>query len=360
MIHIILGTRAQLIKMAPIMKELQDRGIKYNFIFMAQHKETMYSMLDMFGLKRPDFVIGDLDKDITSVETMIKWSIKSLIYGIFNQEKIFRGDENGIVLIHGDAPPAFLGALMAKSAGLKVGQVESGLRSFSLLNPFPEEITRILTFPLVDYYFCQDNVSIKNVKKYNGIKVNTKFNTLIDSLRLAIRNEKKIKVNVPKEKYCVVTIHRFENISNKERFEEIIKIIEDTSKKLKVLFILHPPTKAKLEKYNLIDRLKKNKNIELRPRYDYFEFIKIMNKSEFIISDGGSNQEECFYLGKPCLLLRNETERKEGLGKNAVLSKFNSKLIDNFLNNYKRYKIPSTKDTMSPTTIIINKIRKFE
>lgn len=109
-----------------------------------------------------------------------------------------------------------------------------------------------------------------------------------------------------------------------------------------------------------MDRLKKNKNIELTPRYDYFEFIKLLNKSEFVISDGGSNQEECFYLGKPCLLLRNETERKEGIDKNVVLSNFDEKVINDFINNYQKYKFKMISDKQSPSKMIVNKIRGFK
>lgn len=365
MIHIIIGTRAQLIKMAPIMVELQNQKIDYNFIFLAQHKETIDSMIDMFNIKKPDIIIGKLDTDITSSTKMAFWSLKVLFQSLKDKKKIFRGDKKGIVLVHGDAPPAFLGALMSKFSGLKVGHVESGLRSFNLFNPFPEEIIRILTFKLTDYYFCPGDWALDNLKKHNGIKVNTEQNTLLDSLILAKKNQKKIKVDIPKEKYAVVTTHRFETITNKKKFEDMIGMIIEISKKIKLLFILHPPTRKKLEEYNLTQKLQQEKNIELRPRYDYFEFIKLIDNSEFVMTDGGSNQEECFYLGKPCLILRNETERKEGLGKdeNAVISKFDSKIINDFVDNYKRCKIsPNKKEkkSISPSKMIIDEIRGFK
>ena len=357
MIHIIIGTRAQLIKMAPIMVELQKRKIDYNFIFLAEHKETINSMIKMFGIKKPDVILGNINKDITNSFTMTFWSMRVIIKGFIKRNKIFKGDKKGIVLVHGDAPPAFLGALIANFQGLKVGHIESGLRSFNLFSPFPEEITRILTFNLTDYYFCPGDWAIQNLKNYNGHKINTKENTLIDSLRLALDNLENIKIDIPKEKYCVATIHRFENISKKEKLKEIIRIIDDISKKIKVLFILHPPTRKKLDEYGFTEHLKNNKNIELRPRYDYFEFIKLIGKSEFIISDGGSNQEECYYLGKPCLLLRNETERKEGIGKNVILSKFNKKIIKDFADNYKKYKGEIVLNKEFPSKEIILRLR---
>ncbi|MBS3093534.1 UDP-N-acetylglucosamine 2-epimerase (non-hydrolyzing) [Candidatus Pacearchaeota archaeon] len=357
MIHIILGTRAQLIKMAPIMKEMQNQNIDYNFIFLAQHKETMNSMIEMFGIKKPDVIIGNIDQDITNSRTMALWSMKVITYALLNKNKVFRNDKNGIVLVHGDAPPAFLGALIAKCSGLKVAHIESGLRSFNLFSPFPEEIIRILTFSLTNYYFSPGDWAINNLKKYRGKKINTKENTLLDALHIALKNLDKIEVDIPTQKYCMATIHRFENISEKNKFKEILDIIENISKKIKVLFILHPPTRKKLEEYRLLEKLKENKNIELRPRYDYFEFIKLVINSEFLITDGGSNQEECYYLGKPCLLFRNETERKEGLGKNVLLSKFDKSVIDNFVDNYLKYKFDTLDNNLSVSKMIVNEIR---
>ena len=90
MIHIIVGTRAKIIKMAPVMKVLQDREIDYNFIFLAQHKETMYEIMTQFGIKKPNIVIGDMGKDITNVKDMIFWSFRILIYSFLKSKIIFR------------------------------------------------------------------------------------------------------------------------------------------------------------------------------------------------------------------------------------------------------------------------------
>ncbi|MFH1801915.1 MAG: UDP-N-acetylglucosamine 2-epimerase (non-hydrolyzing) [archaeon] len=358
MIHIVLGTKAQLIKMAPIMAELKKQGIEYNYIYTGQHQETMDKLLKNFDLKKPDITLYS-GKDITGVGQMGLWMLRILYKTLRNKKKIFKGDKDGIVLVHGDTFSTLLGALMGRFAGLKVGHVESGLRSFNLFNPFPEELTRVLTFKLSSHYYCAGKWALGNVKKYNGKKVNTVVNTMVDAQRLAIENQKKVNVDIPKEKYVVVTVHRYENIFNKKQFEKIIEIIKETSKRIKVLFIMHPPTKKRLEEFGFMGRLKKNKNIELRPRYDYFEFTKLLIGSEFVFSDGGSNQEECSYLGKPCLLLRNETERKEGLGKNTVLSKFNEKVIKDFVKNYRKFKKKSVSEKASPSEMIVKDIRRF-
>jgi UDP-N-acetylglucosamine 2-epimerase (non-hydrolysing) len=116
---------------------------------------------------------------------------------------------------------------------------------------------------------------------------------------------------------------------------------------------MHKPTQNQLRKHNLIRALESNKNISLKPRMDYFSFIKLVYNSEFLISDGGSNQEECYYMNKPCLLLRNKTERNEGLNENVCLSKFDKNIIDNFIKDYKRYEKDTTVIRDSPSKKIV-------
>ncbi|MDD5639055.1 MAG: UDP-N-acetylglucosamine 2-epimerase [Candidatus Pacebacteria bacterium] len=343
--------------MAPIMEELQKQKINYNFVFTGQHKETIKELIDVFGLKKPDYILYD-GKDITKISQMLIWSINCLIKTIKNKKDIFGSDKKGIVLVHGDTFSAILGARMAKIAGLKVGTIEAGLRSFDLFNPFPEEIIRRLLSPLTDYHFCPGNFAFENSQKYKGVKINTKINTLYDSLQLVLKNKDKIKVNIPNQKYCLVSIHRFENIFNKERFDFIVKKIEETSKEIKVLFILHKPTKEKLIELGYFDRLEKNENIELRPRYDYFKFIRLLIDSKFLITDGGSNQEETSYLGKPCLVMRKTTERKEGVGANVVISEYSPKIIKNFVKNYPKFEKKNKNLGGSPSKIIVDRIKK--
>lgn len=359
MIHIVIGTKAQLIKMAPIMVKLKQQELRYNFILTGQHQETIDKLLSSFEIKKPDYILYS-GRDITGIFQMVWWLLRILLRTLKDKRNIFRNDKDGIVLVHGDTFSTILGALMGKISKLQVAHVESGLRSFNLLNPFPEEITRILTFKLSNYFFCPGQWALGNLGKYRGEKIDTLQNTLVDSLRLAGEKETKTGVDIPKDKYCIVTVHRFENIFSRKQFEKIIKIVESIALQIRVLCILHPPTRKQLEKFDFIDRLSRNDNVELRPRYDYFEFIELIKNSEFVLSDGGSNQEECYYLGKPCLLLRNETERKEGLGQNVVLSKFDTRLIEDFVSNYQDYKVSCADNDVSPSAIIVDSIRKFE
>ena len=361
MIHVIVGTRAQIIKMAPVMRELENRGVDYNFIFLAQHKETMYEIMAQFEIKKPDFVLGDRNKDITTVKDMILWSTEVLIFAFWKRVEIFKNDKNGVVLVHGDAPPLFLGALMAKLQGLKVAQVEAGLRSFNYFKPFPEEITRVFSAKagLIDIFFCQNEKATLNVAPYKKTAFCTHYNTMLDSLRLAKKASLKKTIAEASGEFAIASLHRFETISKKEKLEQVVNELIKISKQIKILFILHPPTRVALKKANLYDLLEKESACQLLPRLGFFEFNHLLRKAKFIMTDGGSNQEECSYLGTPCLLFRSETERMEGLNTNVVLSKFNSAIIDDFVANYSKYRTAPVSENVSPSHFIVDQLKEF-
>ncbi|MFK5895270.1 MAG: UDP-N-acetylglucosamine 2-epimerase [Pseudomonadota bacterium] len=345
--------------MAPILRALSDQKIEYNYISTGQHKDTMDAILSCFKIKTPDYILYR-GKDITSIIKMFIWAISIIFTTIKDRKKIFKNDRNGIVLVHGDTFSTLLGAIIGKIGSLKVAHIESGLRSYNLFHPFPEEITRLITFKLSDYLFCPGDLAINNLKNYSAIKINTHHNTLVDALELALPEIKKsIKIDLPHEPYVIVTLHRFENIKNNTAITRLIKLVDIIAKEHKILFILHKPTEIKLKKFGYYQQLKKNKNIEFRQRYDYFKFIKLIIHAKFIVSDGGSNQEECYYLGKPIILLRQATERKEGLGENCILSKYDCKIVKYFSQNFSKYKRQPQSLLLSPSLLIVKAIEKF-
>jgi UDP-N-acetylglucosamine 2-epimerase (non-hydrolysing) len=201
--------------------------------------------------------------------------------------------------------------------------------------------------------------ALNNLHRFRGRKINTVNNTLLDSLVLAMGRFNASQIHIPSEKYCVVTTHRFENIFNRNVLDTNLTLIEMAASRMKTIFILHPVTQDRLEAFGLMKRIKSNPNIECRPRYDYFAFIKLVYHSEFLISDGGSNQEECFYMGKPCLLLRKATERKEGVGFNVVVSGYDPKIVLIFLESYSELNTPNLLQSVSPSKIILDSVAKY-
>ena len=161
MINVLVGTKGQLIKMAPIMKEMDRRGIEYNFINANQHTKILDEISKLFELKKPDFVLEGFEKDITNVREMLWWGSKNVWEcGLSKKHRIFLKDKNtNILLVHGDAPPALLGLVLGKLNKLKIAHIEAGLRSRNIFQPFPEELIRII----VDKKLKKNNIRIDKI-----------------------------------------------------------------------------------------------------------------------------------------------------------------------------------------------------
>ncbi|MCF8069597.1 MAG: UDP-N-acetylglucosamine 2-epimerase [Desulfobacterales bacterium] len=351
MIHIVLGTKAQLIKMAPIMARLQDKGIPYNFIHTGQHRATMDEMLDDFKIKRPDKVLYD-GPDIVSLSKMFLWINRILWKSVTRKQEIFGEEKKGIVLVHGDTFSTLLGALMGRFAGLRVGHVESGLRSYNLFHPFPEELTRLLTFRLSHILYCPGKWAVENLATLKREKINMYANTMADTVAMTLHKNRR-QDHVPGHPFALVSLHRYENIFKKERLEDLIQHLERIALKQSLLFILHPPTEKQLRRFNLFERVTENINIECKQRYHHSDFLSLLEKTEFVVTDGGSLQEEATYMGIPCLLMRKTTERKEGLGENVVLSCYENEIINEFVQNYRQHRRQPIFVKHSPSDIVI-------
>jgi UDP-N-acetylglucosamine 2-epimerase (non-hydrolysing) len=353
-IYIIIGTRAQFIKMAPVMYEMKQQAVEYTLIYTVQHRENVQEILDVYSLRAPDVVIYEGDESNT-MSKGLKWTIDMLFKSLFKAKSYI--PEKGIVLTHGDTFTAWLAALMGRMAGCKVAHVESGLRSFNLFNPFPEEISRLITFSLSNIYFCADEWAIKNLKKFKGEKINVGSNTMLDGVKYAVSYDKKTEFDFQNEPYALVSIHRYENIY-KERFTEtIIPYLKEISEKIKLVVTLHPTTRERLKDLKLYEELDQNPRIILHERFDFIDWINACNRAEFVITDGGSNQEELSYLGVPTILFREGTERKEGLDENVVLSKFDKDVIDDFVDNYKKFRRQPLFESVSPSKNIVDYLK---
>ena len=299
MIYLVIGTKAQLIKMAPIMVALRSRGVPYRYISTGQHQETMRDILDNFKLPGPDVCLYEKG-DVVSVKAMFLWAINILFISVFRGKLVFgqKPNKSDYLLVHGDTLSTLLGALIGRLARVRVVHVESGLRSFNYFHPFPEELTRVLTFRLSDVMFCPDEAAVKNLSNIKGEVINTKGNTLLDAWRHFDSNSQ--ARDDQGESFGVVSLHRYENFKSRDCVAKIVGLVELVAERHKLRFVMHKPTERALIKYGFFNRLRNNKNISFLPRMSYFNFMRLTQLSAFVVSDGGSNQEECYYMGKPC------------------------------------------------------------
>lgn len=362
MFHFFIGTKAQYIKTAPVIRLMDKREIPYNLIDSGQHANISQDLRKELQVRSPDVYLRK-GSDLASIPHVLLWLLKNLFLATFYPgrifEKIFK-NKNGICIIHGDTPTTLLSAYLAKRAGLKVAHLEAGLRSYDYLNPFPEEIIRVIVMKLSDVLFAPGDWAYRNMErmKLRGEKCNLKVNTNFEALVFSLQQNSSLSLN--NEHYCLVSVHRVETLHNKERMKKIIELVFKISSERKVVFVIHPPTELRLKKYNLYSRLEECKDITLLPLIPHKDFIHLLKNADFVVTDGGSVQEETFYLNVPCLLMRKKTERLDGIGANVYLSEFDEGKIDYFLNNWKSFASAETKKNISPSEKIVDYLKKYQ
>jgi len=360
MIYVILGTRAQLIKMAPLIKQMQSKNYAFTLVHTGQHKESLAEILQDFNLDVAWHYLYSSKEEVKSIVHAVRWLIRLFSQIILKPAQLLPDYQDyaagqNIVLVHGDTFSTVIGALLAKRLGIKVGHIESGLRSFNLFEPFPEEINRLITFKLTDIAFCPGQWALDNLRRYSCIKVNTENNTLWDALNYALTLPGDDSCPIPDQAFGIISIHRFENLFNRNRLTKIIQQITEISRSYYLVFVLHPSTEKRLQTMQLLDALQTNPNISVRKRTGYVNFVRLLAAGTFVITDGGSNQEELSYLNVPTFLMRRSTERQEGLNNNVVLGKLSDRSLLEFvahLNKSGTSRLAAPASVASPCEII--------
>ncbi len=329
MINIILGTRPEIIKLSPIIRKLEEKNIDFKIIHTNQHysKNMDKIFFEELNLPNPDYNlnIGSGNHGEQTGKMLI------------NIEKVLLKEHPDIVMVQGDTNTVLAGALTASKLKIKVAHVEAGLRSFD--KSMPEEINRTLTDHISDYLFAPTENAKNNLLR-EGIKENKIYvvgNTIVDAtlenLKIAENNDKAISFfnSIADEDYFLLTLHRAENVDNKERLFKIIKNILDITKiyDYKIIFPIHPRTKKRLLEFNLYDRLKNNKKIKIIEPVGYLKFLLLEKNASLILTDSGGVQEEACILRVPCITLRDNTERPETVevGANILVGDNKDKLI---------------------------------
>ena len=354
MIHFFIGTKAQFIKMAPIMVEMRARGIPFRYIDSGQHAALTRDLRRVFGLDEPDASLHHSARDIVKISKAVSWYLRNLWFSYTRpgwlRQEVFPG--GGVCLIHGDTLSTDLGMRMARRAGLKIAHVEAGLRSFKIWDPFPEELIRIHCMRHSDLLFTPSDQAYENLSKMGvrGRIVRIDGNTVADSIRMVANAER--RTGLPETPYALATCHRLETLTSKERLTRVVELFNRTSKQMRLVFVMHGPTRKALERYDLIDKL--SDDIHTLGMLDYGQFLDLMMGANLVLTDGGSIQEECAYLDKPCLILRRSTERSDGIGKNAVLWGFDETISSRFMKNQKARTVIDFKSLPRPSQQIVD------
>lgn len=304
----IFGTRPEAIKMAPLVKELEKReNIESIVCVTAQHREMLDQVLETFDIK-PDYDLNIMKQGQTLGDVTTR--------ALTGLEEVIKEARPDIVLVHGDTTTTFAGALAAFYNQVAIGHVEAGLRTDNKYSPYPEEMNRQMVDRLSDMYFAPTEISKNNLLKENIIesKIYTTGNTAIDAMSTTVDKNythKELEWIKPGERMILLTAHRRENLGEPMRhIFRAIKRIVDEFDDVKVIYPIHMNPKVREVANEVFDGDDKVKLIE---PLEVFDFHNFQNKSYIILTDSGGIQEEAPSLGKPVLVLRDTTERPEGI-----------------------------------------------
>lgn len=307
----VFGTRPEAVKMAPLVKELEKHPqIESIVCVTAQHRQMLDQVLDIFKVVPTyDLNIMQDRQTLVGITTRALEGLSSII------EKV----SPDVVLVHGDTTTTFVGSLAAFYNKVAVGHVEAGLRTFDKYSPFPEEMNRKLTGALADYHFAPTKKSRQNLLNENitSEKIYITGNTAIDALKTTIKSDYEFSNTILKKmdfvvkRVIAVTAHRRENLGEPlKNICNALKFIADKYSDVEIVYSVHlNPAVQETAK----EILGNHSRIHLIDPPDAQEFACLMNNSYFIMTDSGGVQEEAPSLGKPVLVLRNETERPEGI-----------------------------------------------
>lgn len=304
----VFGTRPEAIKMAPLVLKLKkDDRFEEVTVVSAQHREMLDQVLDIFKIK-PDYDFNIMHKNQTLEDITSKVML--------DMAKVIKKEQPDIVLVHGDTTTSFAAGLATFYEQTKLGHVEAGLRTWNKYSPFPEEMNRQMTDDLTDIYFAPTELSKQNLIKENhpADNIYVTGNTAIDALEQTVKEDYHHdvldEIN-PDNKIILVTMHRRENQGEPmRRVFKVMKQVVDNHKDVEIIYPVHlSPRVQKVAKEVLSD----DPRIHLIKPLDVVDFHNLAKKSYFIMTDSGGVQEEAPSLGKPVLVLRDTTERPEGV-----------------------------------------------
>lgn len=304
---IVFGTRPEAIKMCPLVKELKNReNLKTIVCVTGQHRQMLDQVLQAFD------VVPDYDLSVMKDKQTL-FDVTQNILG--KMKEVLEEVKPDVVLVHGDTSTTFVTSLAAFYLQIPVGHVEAGLRTYDIYSPFPEEFNRQATGIIAKYHFAPTEVSMQNLlnegKKEKDIYITG--NTAIDALRTTVRNDYNHSVLdwVDDSRLIMLTAHRRENLGQplKNMFKAIKRIV-DEHEDIKVIYPIHMNP---LVRETANDILGNHERIRIIEPLEVLDFHNFLNKAHLILTDSGGIQEEAPSLGKPVLVMRDTTERPEGV-----------------------------------------------
>lgn len=362
MIVVIFGTTGELIKLAPVIRRLEDGGDPFLLACTNQQVAQIPTMLSDFGLRPPAVALADgrRGRDLEVLGDVPFWLGTMLRRAPRSWAQIRRALSQAptrpLVLVHGDTMTTVLGAAIGRMLRVPVAHIEAGLRSGDWRNPFPEELDRLVTSKLATLHYAPGPWAAENLRRarVSGDIVDTGVNTVRDALAMVPAGSSSMEL--PIGPFGLVSIHRFELLGNAAKLEEVIAAVQRASRRGPILFVDHPVTAAAVREAHLDHYF--DERLRRVPRQRYFQFIGLLKAAQFLVTDSGGSQEECAALGIPCLVHRAATERQDGLdGGPVVLSGMRVDVLEDFLADPERHRRSISTGQRSPSEVIVEDLR---
>jgi UDP-N-acetylglucosamine 2-epimerase (non-hydrolysing) len=350
-IALIAGTTAELIKLAPVRRALADRGADVALWSTGQHTNEVAQTLKDLDSPEPERWLLPTKhlRHVSRVTQVPAWVVRILRSVVADRHELaaalVRDGRPGLIVVHGDTFSTVLGSAIGRILGVRVAHVEAGLRSGSLLSPFPEEMNRRIVARLADINFAPTPREVDNLRRASGVVVDTGANTVVDALRYALEQSKPAS-GLP-ETFGLVTLHRFELLRQGDRFAEILRVLHESRHTTRLIMLVGENERARITELKLDSLF--DEHFEIWDKRAYAQFLPILVRASFVVTDSGGLQEECAALGVPCAVHRQRTERHQGIGRNVVLTELSLARLRSFLADWRSMRFESEVELHHPS-----------
>jgi len=355
-ICVVYGTTGELIKLWPVLRGIGERGGRFVNTTTAQQVEQIPGLLTQLGLPQPDvyFARGRGGRELHTNRDIPPW-LAAVVRGFLQNRRRLRNALRSdgappLVLVHGDTMTTVLGALIGRGLGARVAHVEAGVRTWDLRHPFPEELNRRVVTQIAQIHYAPGAAAAANIRR--GTVVDTAMNTIRDSLELAAAN-----VDVPREvegrPFGLVSLHRYELLNDARLLRATLDALARHPAQRPMLFVEHPVTIAAMRRFGLLGMFEGSSVVPM-VRRSFFDFIGLLRRADFAVTDSGGTQVESYVLDKPCLVHRKKVEQTDGVGENVVVSGFDLSVLARFLDDPHVHRRKTPPPNVSPSAIILD------
>ena len=358
----VFGTTAELIKIAPVLERLRTLNIPYTLMCTYQQGPDITAHLQEAGLTVGIHLRSPQASSLKRVGQVPGW-LTGVLQSAYQQRRTIRDrlradGSRPLFVVHGDTMTAVVGAIIGRALGASVAHIEAGLRSGSIRHPFPEELDRRIVGQLANVHYAPWPDAAANLQRVRGRVVVTHGNTVTDAVRHAALDGENDSV-ASSDFSGIVLLHRSEFLHNADLVKDTLRELAVISKEATLTIVLDSLAQSKMG--DIVSSMQWEGPTQIVGKIPHRDFVSRLQSADFVVTDSGGVQEECYALGVPCLIHRMRTERSEGLGSTAMLSGWDAKAISQFVVDVRAGVIHrgGAGDEGSPSAVIVDDLIRY-